>query len=174
LAKIICPWIPVLLHYHGDDIRNRETPYLIKKLAKKIVVSTLDLVRDNFELYTCPISPRFRDYENRKQKTALYCLTPPVDQTEKAKAFCQEHDLELTILDRKEKYIPYSQLPEFLSSFEYVLDLKGLTSPSVISKLALEAISCGCKILVDTGEIITTFPTRTGKDYFNLYQEMLK
>jgi hypothetical protein len=129
------------------------------------------------EYYGRPISPRFKDYGNRRKGTALFIRTYPVDKTEEAKKFAEENNLELTILnrmfDQPMKIVPYNEFPEFISSFEYVLDLKGLTSPDVLSKVGLQAIASGCKVLVDTKEIITETEQTKVEAYIKLYKSLI-
>lgn len=176
-ARFFAPRTPIVFQYHGTDIRGREIPIYVKKLANIILVSTKDLLREGVEYYGRPISPRFKNYGNRRKGTALFIRTYPVDKTEEAKEFAEENNLELTILNRMTdqpmKIVPYDEFPEFLSSFEYVLDLKGLTSPEVLSKVGLQAIACGCKVLVDTKEIITETEQTQVEAYVKLYQNLI-
>ncbi|MFX0014123.1 MAG: hypothetical protein ACFFB2_06510 [Promethearchaeota archaeon] len=177
LAKLFSPRVPIVFQYHGTEIRGREIPIYVKRLATKILVSTKDLLREGVEYYGRPISPSFKDHGNKRKGTALFIRTPPVDKTEEAKNFAKENNLELTILNRMAdqplKVIPFNEFPEFLSSFEYVLDLKGLTSREVLSKAGLEAIASGCKVLVDTGEIITETEQTPVEKYIRLYNRLI-
>lgn len=177
LAKLFAPRTPVVMQFHGTDIRGKEIPWYVKKLANKIIVSTKDLVREGVECYGRPISSEFMDYNNKRNGTALFMRTFPIDKEREAKEFAKENNLELTILnrlpDRPLRFIPYSEFPEFLSSFEYYLDLKGLTSREVLSKTGLQAIACGCKVLVDTGEIVTETEQTSVEKYLDLYQKLI-
>ena len=110
-------------------------------------------------------------------QTALFIRTYPVDKLEEAISFCKLNDIELTVINRINdspiNIIPHNQFLELLKCFEYYLDLKGLTTKDVLSSSGLEALQASCKVLVDTGEIITDFQTTTAKDYINLYLGLL-
>ncbi len=177
LARIFAPRTPVVFQYHGTDIRGKTIPRFVRRLATKILVSTKDLLQDGVEYYGRPISPNFRDFGNRKLGTALYMRTPPFDKEKEALEFSRKRGLELTILnrlpDRPLKFIPYKDFPEYLSSFEFYLDLKGLTTPDVLSKSGLQAIASGCKVLVDTGEILDDTEQTSADEYITLYEKLI-
>jgi hypothetical protein len=62
-----------------------------------------------------------------------------------AEKFCRERALSLTVVHREsDHWIPYSDYPLFLNQFEYFLDFKGQEE---LSKNALEALSCGLKVV---------------------------
>ena len=109
---------------------------------------------------------------------ALFTRTGPIDKFEEAKRYCEENNLNLTYINRIKdspmNIIPHEQFLELLKCFEYYLDLKGLTSLEVLSKSGLEALRAGCKVLVDTGEVVTDFQTTKPNEYVQLYFEILK
>ena len=61
-------------------------------------------------------------------------------------------------------------MPEYLSKFEFFFDFKGIADS--LSKMAMEAHACGCKVLHDRdpyGDPINAVPTTTKEDYLELY-----
>lgn len=113
-----------------------------------------------------------------RKEAALFTRTYPIDKLKEAINFCQENNLKLTIINRLPGFpintIPHTQFLEFLKCFDYYLDLKGLTTSEVLSRSGLEALRAGCKVLVDTGEIIIDFKMTSPDDYVKLYFEILE
>ena len=48
-----------------------------------------------------------------------------------------------------------------------------IVNPDILSKTGMEAIRCGTKVIVDTGEIITEFPLASPKLYYAMYNFMV-
>jgi hypothetical protein len=115
---------------------------------------------------------------NKRKGKALFTRTYPVDKTNQAYAFCKQYKLTLEIINRLTDQpittIPHHEFLHKLTQVEYYLDLKGLTSPTVLSVSGIEALERGCKVLVDTGEIITDFQTTRFQEYINLYKALLQ
>lgn len=112
------------------------------------------------------------------KKEALYIRTLPEDKLEGAIGFCDFHNLNLTIINRMNDMpvntIPHDQFLQLLKCFDYFLDLKGLTNRTVLSRSGLEALKAGCRVIVDTGEIITRFRRTKAREYLKLYKSLLK
>jgi len=103
---------------------------------------------------------------------ALFMVKAPVDRTDFAIGYCNWFDLELEIFDGK---LSHDDFLAKLLTVEYYLDLKGITNKDVLSVSGIEALEQGCKVVVDTGEVVTEFKTTTFLDYQFLYQrEYLK
>lgn len=176
LARILRPTTPIVFQYHGSRIRYRESVHEETELADKVIVSTPDL-SDYGEWYDRPVDEMFYYRGNRKVRTALmfYGTHFMKDLRKDAKKWCEERGLDLTIVERgTHENIPYSQMPTFLSQFEYFLDFKGYGDPRAISRLAIEAYACGCKIVSDTdpSRIITDYKLPTAEIYFDLYTSL--
>ena len=93
---------------------------------------------------------------HRKGNFAL--LSDNLDRNETLKELKKFNDL--TILDKREKTIPYEKMPETLNQYEMFIDHKvvdyGLHLKE-ISRTGLEALACGCKVYHD-GKIIEKLP----------------
>jgi len=98
---------------------------------------------------------------------ALFVVKEPIDKTKQAEDFCLQHNLQLEILY---ELLPHTEFMNKLLTVEWYLDLKGLTSKDVISVSAIEALIQGCKVLTDTGDIVTEFTTSSFYDYLLLYR----
>lgn len=113
----------------------------------------------------------------RRKGKALFVRTTPVDKIFQAMEFVKKEGLELEVISRlpgKESGIlSHVDFLKKLSTVEYYLDLKGLTSPEVLSVSGIEAISRNCKVLVDTGDIIEDFTCTSFDDYVKIYRELL-
>lgn len=103
-------------------------------------------------------------------KKALFVLHKGVDCTEMAVQYAYEMDLKLEIwLERRSQEEFYQKL----SDVGYYFDLKGLTTSDVLSVSGIQALEHGCKVLVDTGEIVERFYGTSVCEYWDLYQELL-
>jgi len=169
---------PIVFEYHGGEIRSRKKPHPEVSLADIVAVSTNDLLKYGDIWLDRPIPSWFEYKGGRVQGTALMTYHPNYhkDQREMAKKWCQERGVDLTIIDRSvDAPIPYEEMPEFLSKYEYYLEFKGFPELS-LSKNAIEAIACGCKVVADAypNEIIDNYKVVTSKDYYELYKSMQK
>ena len=153
---------PIILHYHGTDIRGKwKERERFWKRADLIIVSTTNLLegapRRAIHL-TNPIdTDLFYTRNNNQPGTAFHVAYNRVDQ---ARALAKQFGLKLTIADPARKPIPFTQFGEMLSKYEYYIDVKGIPNydEKMISKTAIEALACGCKVIREGGEIIQKFP----------------
>ena len=101
---------------------------------------------------------------------ALYVYDMCVDLSDKARNFCLANDLELEIWMKRRSELEFLVK---LTKVEYYLDLKGFTSKEAISVCGIQAIMFGCKVFVDSGEVIEDFVTTKYMDYIRLYRSLL-
>ncbi len=181
--RLFAPFTPIILQFHGAEIRDKKKLPWQARLATKRICSTKDIAQWG-EYYGTPISPIFKPAPPgvRRPNTALFIrITKGAkDCLDEAIAFAEQNQLELTIVDRTtDDKIPHTQMPEILQKYEWYLDLKGLTSKDVLSKTALEFLQTTCaespgKVLTDTGEIVTSFKITTLEDYYHLIESLAK
>ena len=176
LARLLCPDTPIVFQYHGGKIRYRDSAHEETALADKVIVSTPDL-SDYGEWFDRPVDKMFYDRGIRKVGTALmfYATYFMKDLRTEAKEWCENRGVDLTIVERgKHEDIPYLQMPAFLSQYEYFLDFKGYGDPKAISRLAIEAYACGCKIVSDTdpSREITDYELPKPEIYVDLYNSL--
>lgn len=169
---------PIVFEYHGGEILFRKKAHPETSLADIVVVSTEDMLKYGDIWLDRPVPSWFEYKGGRVKGTAVMAFHPifPKDQREMAKTWCKERGLELTIIDRQhDEPIPYTEMPDFLSRYEYFLEFKGYPEV-VLSKNAIEAIACGCKVVTDAkpDEIIDKYKITTPVDYYNLYKSMTK
>ena len=95
--------------------------------------------------------------------------------------WCESRDIELTMIDRSnpENHIPHTSMPELFSSFEYYLDFKGHGKEQyALSRSAMEAMTCGCKVVHDSDTTKEVDPKSIKPikpaDYLGLYKMMKK
>ncbi|MHA1965659.1 MAG: glycosyltransferase [Candidatus Thorarchaeota archaeon] len=180
LARMFAPRTPLILMYHGSEIRDRRKVHPEASLTDKIIVSTPDL--DAYgEWYDRPVSDIFEYKGGRKLNTALmlYASHHMFDFRENSLEWCRERNIELTIINLDtDPIIPHSEMPAYLSKFEYYIDFKGYGDTRAFSLVALEAMKCGCKIVSDTdpSRIVTQkdYSVRTPQDYLILYNLLKK
>lgn len=142
----------VIVHLHGTEIRNshnRLSTRAALEICDQVLISTLDLLpyRPDAIWLPVPLDPAFKPLENpRRYGKALYFEKPYESGKRKSiREECERKGLELTILSG---FIPYSQMSSFLNKFEYFFDQSTFRVPlPVMSKMALEAMACGCKVI---------------------------
>lgn len=164
MLKRLYPSKPVILHYHGSDIRGR---WREKKnywhYADLIIVSTPDLLLDAPQEAIYLPNPvdieLFKPNPSlRKRGTALYIVKHQSNENlEWPKKVAEKYNLKLQIIDRKKTPIPYKKLPNILNRFEYYIDRNYIPS---LSKTALEALACGLKVINWEERIISKFPLK--------------
>jgi hypothetical protein len=172
LARLLAPTTPIVLQYHGNEVRFRHKVHPEASLADKVIVSTPDLERFG-EWFDRPIESMFYYRGGRKKGSAImfYASYFP-DKRSMAREWSKKHNVELRILDRdKEGGIPFEQLPAFLSRYEFFLDFKGIPDAKTCSKMAIEAMACGCRVVTDFDEdrVLDDYIFATPKTYISLY-----
>lgn len=101
---------------------------------------------------------------------ALYVYDMNIDLSKNAKYFCLKNNLELEIWMKRRSQLEFLVK---LTKVEYYLDLKGFTSKDALSVCGIQAIMFGCKVVVDSGDIIKDFTTTKYNDYIQLYNRLL-
>jgi len=156
--KLLYPSKPIVLHYHGTDIRGKwlqKQKYQSK--ADAILYSTPDLL--NHE------TPKLAVYLPNPVDTDLFYKFPGIFQKpktalafkyqldmDKANRYAKKYGLSIEFLERN---IPYRKMPEILNKYEYYIDQTQIPS---LSKTALEALACGLKVVRWDGEIVEGLP----------------
>jgi hypothetical protein len=175
IARILAPRSIIVFEYHGWDIRGNDKVHSEALLAQKIIVSTHDLVQYG-DVYGCPIEDFFYYRGGRVENSALCMPTQPttLESIEKAKTWSEKHNMKLTVTDRVNGVpINIKDMPLFLSQFEYYIDFRSIALKDYLSKTAIEAIKCGCKVVEESKfKIITEFIETTPQDFFNLYSSL--
>ncbi|OYT56918.1 MAG: hypothetical protein B6U76_02415 [Desulfurococcales archaeon ex4484_217_2] len=173
---------PVILHYHGSDIRglwDKKKRYWSK--ADKIIVATEDLLKDappNATFLPNPVDTEiFKPMPKlRRKKWALFIYSSEKKHRVSlswAKEIAKSLKLKLYILNRETKPIPYKAMPHILNRFEYFIDHRYVEA---LSKTALEALACGLKVIRWDKKILNTlphvhYPQRIIKELTNIYYE---
>ena len=156
LARTLAWRTPIVFTYHGSDVRNptgkphRETT----QLADYITVTTPDLAQYGHHIER-PVDPLFYDRGGRREKTALmfYKTHFYADKRNMAVHWANDRAILLTVLgeEHPDFPIPYHQMPDLLSRYEYFLDWKDQKGElQALSKTAIEALACGCKVVHDS------------------------
>ena len=177
LVRLIAPRNLIVLTYHGSDVRGRKEAHPESRLADFVAVTTQDLSKFGVWMNRA-IGSHFTYRGGRKPDTALmlYHDNFLLDQRKYARVWCTYKHIKLTILDRTKadcRIIPYSLMPQFFSQFEYYLELKGMTGDNyALSKAAMEAFCCGCKVIHESGPI-TSMKLAEPDEYYRLYQTLI-
>jgi len=162
----IYPRKPLVLHYHGSDIRGR---WRRKKRywenADVILVSTKDLLRgapDEAIHFPNPVdTDLFYPNPNPDKVAPNSALTFRHGADDLAKELAEKYGLELCIHHRNKTFL---EMPHLLRQFSWYIDVK--RSRGVLlcrgdsdgSLTGLEASACGLKVINSDGEIRTELP----------------
>lgn len=183
LARMIAPRTPIILSYHGSDVRFSPTgkAHPMAELADFIHITTPDL--QQYGVWIDRIVDDYFQYRGgRVLDTALLYYSPHFyeDSRKAALEWCAQRGIVLTIIDRsKPNFVPTpnNRMPLLYSRHEYYLDWKGNKDEiNALSRCALEALACGCKVVhdSDTDTVITPDDYKTAgvNDYIELYESM--
>jgi hypothetical protein len=173
---------PVILSYYGSDIRDKWKPR--QKLwshADLILYSTQELLTSETPKqalwFPCPIDTElFYPRDSASPETAV---TFEYNANDLATKYATEKGLALTIRKRS---VRYQEMPDFLSKFEYYVDVKRSKDGELskaMSKTGLEALACGCKAIRWDGQVMSELPEEhkaenTVRKLHEFYQILLR
>lgn len=160
------PEKPLIMHYHGSDIRgqwNRKKRFW--ENADAVLVSTLNLLDGAPEEVIYFPNPIDTDLFHPTQDEAVSnsALTFRHGAVDVAEALADKHGLELSVLPRD---IPFLEMPSLFRQFRWYIDTKrkdGMLlcrSGGSGSKTGLEALACGLKVINSDGEIREGLPSQ--------------
>jgi glycosyltransferase involved in cell wall biosynthesis len=166
----IVPWMkriymekPVVLHYHGGEIRDRwEEKRKTWKQADFVAYATPDMgegAPEGIDWAPNPVDTDiFRSDSSVRQEGTAVSIRYNMD--DEAEGFAQRNGLKLSWIERK--MVPHDEMPRLLQKSEYYLDFRRrLVDGKIVrclGKAGLEALACGCKVADWTGELHEGLP----------------
>ena len=145
----------IILHYHGTILRNTHQSVREESecLANKVLVSTPDLKQfvDGIYLPNPVDTEHFSPRISKKNNKAICIMSSSEnEQVVEKLLYDKNFDMEIDFMSREKQPISYSAMPDFLSNYEYFVDLKliyeGKPAP-VFAMLGLQALSLGLKVI---------------------------
>lgn len=177
----------LILHYHGSILRltPREKLESFEKFADKILISTPDLLDFvDAEYLPNPIDvEHFRKREIKKNGKALSVMSKWESQNELKKLLKQNQILlDVEFLDREKEPVLYAKIPDFLSNYEYLVDLKLVYNGNPIPAfgcLGLQALNLGLKVINHSFNVNSEFPQQhdpetVTKKLMTIYEESMR
>ncbi len=146
----------VICHFHGSLLReshNKLRVMMIFKTLNHILVSTPDLIRycENAVWLPNPVDIEvFKPMGSRREGVLYFRHWYEPEKEDYVRKMCEDMGLKLTIITPEYPPIPYREMPKFLNKFEVFIDRFNIPS---LSKTALEALACGCKVISWKGPI---------------------
>jgi hypothetical protein len=186
----IVPWLrrlyahkPLVVHYHGTDIRGRWGEKSSRwSRADFVAYSTPNLAEG------APASARWMPnpvdteafYPRGVQRRPNSALSFRYGMDEEAEALARERSLTLTWAERWT--VRHEDMPSLLSSFECYIDLRrppGHATANSVGKAALEALACGCRVIDWSGRTleklpVENLPASVARAWNGVYQDLLK
>jgi len=166
LLKLFYRSKPVVLHYHGSRIRGRwkeRKKYWNK--ADVLLYSVKDVESENMPETAIwmpnPVDTSMFHPVPECLKKPNSALTFSHNADDLALKLAVEKDLHLTINQRG---VPYSEMPNLLSRFQYYIEVKRdregrvLGKGNSVSMIALQALACGLKVVKWDGKIMEKLP----------------
>jgi len=186
--RFFYPDKPIVLHYHGDDIRgmwSQKRKYWER--ANAIVCATIGIIDEKTPahavLVTNPVDIEiFHLGEEKPRPGTAFHISYGADDL--AVKMAEKLGLSLTIHDRaRQGAIPYVEMPEVLRGYEYYVDVKRGQSGNVLtgglSKVGLEALACGLKVITWDKRTLEglpqeNLPESVAKRIFGIYEDLLR
>ena len=146
---------PILLTYHGTDIRGRwEEKEKYWKKADFVSVATPDLLEGAPPEAQYIVNPvdieHFKRINNFIPDSVLFVSQNGLEWLlDIVRAETRKRDLRLTVQNRSMCIIPYSAYPRFLELYEYYIDIKecfGKINPAM-SLTAFQFLALGGKVI---------------------------
>jgi glycosyltransferase involved in cell wall biosynthesis len=148
--------------------------------ADAVTVVTESFSRDGTTMIPNPVdTDLFYDQHQHVTGTALH---REYSATEEAETLARRYGLKLTIIPKAQP-VKHNDLPALLNKHEYFVDVRRVPAISpdvfpVVSKMALEALACGCKVISWDGRVFYGLPEENRPEnvvrmYFDLYQRLL-
>ncbi len=142
-----------IVHCHGSDVRLGIGSLKRRSLdhAKTVLVSTPDLleVLPDAQYLPNPVGPEFTDQHLKSRRGTVFFEHSYLKTPTAISCGCRSDGL--TILNRK---CEYPDMPSLLNNFEYVVNV----NMPFLSKISLEALACGCKVVMPYGKIMQGLP----------------
>lgn len=163
----------VILQYHGSDVNDpRRSKNLFRIIARSMAdaiiynqkahlqrIITIKNVKKVYHVNA--VDTELFVPKNNKKVGSVAFISGNLDKNATKKLLSKFEGIE--IIDTENAKIPYEDIPDILNKYEMLVDLKitdyGLLVPT-LSKLALQALACGCKVYTFEDEIKEKLPER--------------
>jgi len=158
ILKTIYPKKTIILHYHGSDFRGKEyEKWKYCLLPDFVLVSTPDMLDPELGYYLAylpaPVDTElFKNYNSEREDVAVYFRLNYEDEKRAIDRAKGVINVPVRVLERKFKY---HELPILFNKIKYFIDRYSIKS---LSKTALEALACGCKVVNYKGEVVEKLP----------------
>ena len=158
----------IILHYHGTKLRttSRSKRIEFEKNADSVLVSTPDLLSFSDAKYLPnPVdTEHFSSRNIQKNNLALCFLFSNNSEHELVKEL-EKHEIKVNLncVNRKQKPIFYQDMPNFLSNYEYYVDIKFIYDnkpAAALSMTGLQALSLGMKVINYNYEVLNSLPNQ--------------
>jgi len=174
---------PIILHYHGTDIRGRwkEKEHVYRE-ATRVIVATHDLLQGAPGSVVYIPNPIDRDhFKPLPSLEGNRAFTFSHDADDLARGIAKRYGVPLDIIPRGR---PYQDLPAVMADYRYYVDVKRANGEILprsgydfLSKTALECLSRGLTVLRDN-QTISDFPEehdskKVAESWDRLYRETI-
>ena len=183
LLRGLYPSKPMVMHYHGSDIRGRDRAKYLRH-ADAILYSTRDLAEylpPEAEYFPNPIDTNiFTPAEKRPDHE--YAIHFSYEADDLATGIAEKRNIPIIIIKQK---IPHSEMPALLRNYTHLIEVKRKNGHLIMghvndtgSLLSLEALACGLSVLCLDGERVGLPPEHrasvAAERAAQLYEEITK
>jgi len=159
------PTKPLVMHYHGTDIRGRwQGRRRCWEKTNAVLVSTLNLLEGAPKGVIYLPNPIDTEvfYPSSRGADPNSALSFAHGAEDVAERLAKEHGLDLTIHPRN---VPFPEMPKLLRQFSWYIDTKRSNTGRLLARrgdtgslTGLEALACGLKVMNSDGEIREGLP----------------
>jgi glycosyl transferase family 4 len=146
----------LVLHYHGSEARSKQDDPLKAEAESKadVVLGSTDDLKgfvDNIAYVPNPVDTEHFAPRNSRSSGKAFTMRTPRGDTQWVLDYLKNNniDLQVEVIDREARPIPYAHLPAFLKQYDTCVDIKYIdgTLLHAMSKTGLESLACGLSVL---------------------------
>jgi Glycosyltransferase Family 4 len=157
----------LVLHYHGTEARTRNNDPVKEEAEDKadIIIGSTDDLKEfvsNIHYAPNPVDTEHFKPCNNPNSTKAFTIKTARGDVQWVLNYIKRNniDLQVDVLDREVRPIPYSELPNILRQYRIYIDVKYIDGMllKAMSKTGLESLACGLAVLNYESKFVEKLP----------------
>jgi hypothetical protein len=156
----------LVLHYHGSEVRGRQSDALRVKAEKEsdIVMGSTQDLKDYVDGITYVPNPVDTEHfrSDSRPGSRAFTISRSITDTKWMLDYLKKNnfDLDVEMVERSANPIPYSQVPAFLKQYGIYVDIRYIDGILLenLSKTGLESLAYGLEVLNHKLEYVRELP----------------